>query len=127
MSPGRRADPRRSEAKGRVMGSDALLASLQERIKALEGRIHDLADVVNTLWLKDQVRQLREKGKLMPGTPRIRRGVDHPLAKLNPELIRQLKERHAAGESLRALAKEAGVDPETLRRAFLGRTWRQAG
>lgn len=52
------------------------------------------------------------------------RGERHKLAKLNEDAVRQIRARYATGEvSLRALARDYGVDRATLKSAVAGRTW----
>lgn len=57
------------------------------------------------------------------GKPGSVRGVKHGQAKLTPEIVLDLRHRHKMGESFKALARELGVDPETVTRAIKRKTW----
>ena len=48
-------------------------------------------------------------------------GVDHPLAKLNDDAVREIRSKV---ENTSALAAKYGVDKATIRRVLRGQTWR---
>lgn len=56
---------------------------------------------------------------------RVLRGEAHPNSKLDRAQIDAYRERHAQGESYRALAREAGVAPNTVIEAVKGHTYRK--
>ena len=58
---------------------------------------------------------------------RVARGTRVHGAKLNDELVEQLRERHVAGELVRDLAREVGMHVATLSAALRGETWGHAG
>ena len=51
-------------------------------------------------------------------------GAGHHYAKLTQEIVDQMRIRRAKGESLTALAREAGVTPSTAFKAIEGYTWK---
>ena len=53
-----------------------------------------------------------------------RRGSKHPLARLNTLKVKRIRERIAAGDAKKVLAREYGVDPKTIRSAVNGTSWR---
>lgn len=53
-------------------------------------------------------------------------GEEHPNSKLTVEDVRAARTRHAAGTSIRQLAREHGVDRKTMHYAVSGRTWARA-
>lgn len=56
--------------------------------------------------------------------PKVRRGEEHPNAKLTRAQIDAYRERKEAGESYRALGREAGVSHHTVADAVERRTYR---
>ncbi len=44
--------------------------------------------------------------------------------KLTPDMVREARRRHAAGETAKAIAEEWGVDNSSLSRAIKGELWR---
>jgi hypothetical protein len=48
----------------------------------------------------------------------------HPLAKLNPALVRDIRRRYAAGENQRQLAEAFGVSQATIACVTSGRLWK---
>lgn len=55
------------------------------------------------------------------------RGETHPDAKLTAEMVLEFRRRHAAGEGICALAREAPVSRPTLSAAIRGTTWAHLG
>lgn len=53
----------------------------------------------------------------------IKRGESNPQAKLTVVLVDQARKRHAAGETIKGLAREYGVHSKTMRSAIRGETW----
>lgn len=51
-------------------------------------------------------------------------GTHHPLAKLNDEIVLEIRRRAASGESKHSLARRFGVDRATIRSAVNGATWK---
>ena len=60
----------------------------------------------------------------MANKGRSSRGEDRPLAKLTEEIVRSMRTRHAAGESISSLARQIGVSVATARKAIRGLKWR---
>jgi NUMOD4 motif/HNH endonuclease len=60
--------------------------------------------------------------KVRHGTDR--RGERHPRARLTDEIVRQARERRAAGETVAALSAEYGITPSAMSKAIRGDTWR---
>lgn len=56
-----------------------------------------------------------------------RRGEAKPNAKLTEARVIEARRRVAAGEPLRPIARECGVDAKTLRDAVTGRSWAHVG
>jgi hypothetical protein len=54
-------------------------------------------------------------------------GEAHYAAKLNEEMVRELRARAAAGEVIVHLAREFGMNDGTVRDAIAGRTWTHLG
>lgn len=53
-------------------------------------------------------------------------GVRHRSAKLNPDLVRQIRDEYARGEAgYRVISQRFGITPENVRDVVLRRTWRQ--
>jgi len=57
------------------------------------------------------------------GRGRVPMGVNHRLAKLNPDVAKDIRRRAANGEGHRALGREYGVDHKTIGGVVHGRTW----
>ena len=58
-------------------------------------------------------------------TTHVKRGVDHPHAKLNPDAIRDIRARHKTGELYKVLAYEYGVRISTIAGICHWRLWRE--
>jgi hypothetical protein len=65
--------------------------------------------------------EVREVFDALPDYPRI---DIHAGMKLNEDSVRELRARHAQGESCRALANEFGVARSTLIELLAGRSWK---
>lgn len=76
-------------------------------------------DVSNLEYI-DGVKHMRLHKKGKPGSVR---GTRHGQAKLNPDVVQDARRRHATGETFAFLARENGVDPESMMRAIRGITW----
>lgn len=61
---------------------------------------------------------------LVANLPAPRSGQDHPMAKLNDSLVREIRARAANGEPRRDLAGAFGVSLETITGVVLFRTWK---
>lgn len=74
----------------------------------------------------DNVRDCIAKGRFSYPRfdPATRRGELNPCARMTRETVAEAKRRHAAGESLRSIARGLGVAAETVRRAVRGESWR---
>ena len=71
---------------------------------------------------KDNARDRDAKGRCHP----LRNvGECNGSAKLTPSLVRDIRARHAAGETYYRLAKEYGVDIKTMYRVVRGLTWKE--
>lgn len=55
---------------------------------------------------------------------RPRRGKAHHAAKLNPAMVREIRERHTTGELQKDLAEEFGVNFRTISEICRRVTWR---
>lgn len=55
---------------------------------------------------------------------RMRRGVDMPGAKLDPDKVREIRGRTAAGETQNAIARALGVSPAAISHVLDGRNWK---
>lgn len=53
----------------------------------------------------------------------VARGTRAPGAKLNDELVKEIRERYFAGEGSNSLGREYGVDRHTIHCAAIGRNW----
>jgi lambda repressor-like predicted transcriptional regulator len=53
----------------------------------------------------------------------LKRGTEHRFAKLTPDLVVAIRQRFAAGEKLRALAREFGMSRGSLSSVLRGDTW----
>jgi hypothetical protein len=54
----------------------------------------------------------------------VKRGEDNPAAKLNPDIVREIRTRHSNGDiSIGALARHYGVCHEAVRGIILRRRW----
>jgi hypothetical protein len=51
------------------------------------------------------------------------RGVIHGSARLNPEIVREIRRRHGCGESVVAIAADFGVTHQNISRITRGQTW----
>lgn len=51
------------------------------------------------------------------------KGVSHHNAKLNPELVLEIKSSHKEGESQRSLSRRFGVDRNIIRWVLSGKIW----
>lgn len=51
-------------------------------------------------------------------------GIEHHSARLDSEKVREIRRRHSAGESPRALAAEFGVSRETIWKVATRRNWK---
>jgi hypothetical protein len=85
----------------------------------------DVPDCVNPAHLfaatqRDNVADMDAKGRRANGD-----SLKH--ARLTSESVRSARERVAAGESVRAVARDLGVDHSTLWFAVTGKAWRHAG
>lgn len=52
------------------------------------------------------------------------RGSARPLAALTEDIVRQCRDRAAAGETITVLAAEFGVSKPTMHKAVVGKTWK---
>jgi hypothetical protein len=66
---------------------------------------------------------MRHSYKVLGQQPTRLLGESCPVHKLTDRTVREVRTRHASGESCLSLAREFGVGAETIRRAVLGRTW----
>lgn len=81
---------------------------------------------------KDNIDDMDAKGRRVVGfcpnnKPPLYKADDHPKAKLTSKLVLSLRERHANGEALCALARECGLNKSAMRRALRGETWQEVG
>jgi hypothetical protein len=81
---------------------------------------------------RDNVADMDTKGRRVVGInpdnkPPTLRADAHPGAKLTSTLVKRLRERHAEGEALCALARECGINKSAMRSALRGKTWPEAG
>lgn len=51
-------------------------------------------------------------------------GDAHPFAKLNSELVRELRLAHSSGKSCHAMSRELGVSPTTVHKVITGKSWK---
>lgn len=70
---------------------------------------------------QDNVRDMDERGRRVNNP---RRGEAHGNAKLTLELVLAARRAHAAGESVRSIARRLGVSSPTMTSAIRGKTWR---
>lgn len=85
------------------------------------------------LFLGDRAtnnRDMLSKGRHRKGgskTPKAQckypRGVAHPMAKLTPDIVRKMRETHAAGVSVLETARRFSVNRTAARKAIKGITW----
>ena len=66
----------------------------------------------------DNVRDMREKGRNVDLTRRI--GTDHPRAKINPEIVRAIRDR---SNTVKRLNELYGVNKAMVDNVRRGRTW----
>lgn len=69
--------------------------------------------------IKDNSADMMAKGRR-----RGPEGTDHPGSKLNPDLVREMRARHANGETIRDLAEAFGVCTTVTRKAVLRQSWK---
>ncbi len=76
-----------------------------------------------------QVENMHDMWSKGRGVPRsFPSGTEHPAAKLDPERVRALRVRYAAGGiSLKKLGAEFDLDASTAHDIVRGRTWKDAG
>jgi hypothetical protein len=60
---------------------------------------------------------------LGPTLPVPKRGEAHPNARLNAEMVREIRASYRAGFRYQEIAADLGVSPETVRNVLIGRTW----
>jgi hypothetical protein len=79
----------------------------------------------------ENMRDAKDKGRLPCGERHAakmrlvtRHGEDRPEAKLTAEIVRSMRNRAAAGEKIKSLAAEFGVDNSTASVAIARKTWR---
>lgn len=70
---------------------------------------------------KDNVQDMDVRGRRVSNP---RRGEAHGNAKLTWEIVVKAREAHAAGESIRSLARRYSVSSPTMTSALRGKTWR---
>jgi DNA invertase Pin-like site-specific DNA recombinase len=66
------------------------------------------------------------RAALAANPERIRRGENHPRAKLLQSDVTEMKARFADGASIASLARAYGVDRRTVRRVLVGESWKPA-
>lgn len=74
------------------------------------------------LWLgtnKDNTQDMFQKGREAP-----QHGTHNPMAKLNDEKVKEIKQRLANGESQRDIARSCHVCFQTINLIAVGKTWR---
>ena len=73
----------------------------------------------------DNMRDGYSKGRMLSQNhpERMARGARQWCAKLTPEIVREIRRRRAAGETIAALAREYGVGRRTLQDVVHRRTW----
>lgn len=80
----------------------------------------------------DNMQDAKQKGRTCSGDKngsrthieRMQRGVDRHNAKLNPDAVRLIREKHRNGVSIHCLAREFGVHLQTASCVVNGRTWK---
>ncbi len=55
----------------------------------------------------------------------IRRGFDHPRARLNPHLIRRIEMKRAGGQSFRGIARDLGISRHVIQDFISGKSYRK--
>lgn len=87
-------------------------------VNHLNGVRHD-ARAANLQWAtaKENQQHASERGTMA-------RGERHPNAKLNPDKVRDIRARHAAGESARSIAKSYGMNPINISSVVKRKLWR---
>jgi hypothetical protein len=101
---------------------------------AYEGAFGPIPDGLNVLHRCDVRHCVRpdhlflgthaENMKDMAQKGRAVRGVLNHNAKVTPEIVRRIRELHAAGWGAKRLARAFGLNRTTAREIFLGLTWR---
>jgi hypothetical protein len=61
---------------------------------------------------------------LGPTLPVPKRGEAHPHARLNAEMVREIRASYRAGFRYQEIAADLGVSPEAVRHVLTGKTWR---
>lgn len=74
----------------------------------------------------DNMRDCRDKGRLRIVNP-FSPGNRTAPTKLTESIVREVRSRTRSGEAVRAIARDLGVHPITIRDAVKGRTWRHVG
>jgi hypothetical protein len=67
------------------------------------------------------------KGRNAAQRPGVRNGTRNGRAKLTDNAVRELRARHAEGESMLSLARERGLAPSTVQNAIKSIRWRHVG
>lgn len=115
-----------------------MLTFVGPRPEGLQVRHLD-GDPLNNRWEPgDEAETIAAGGNLVYGTPSEnmldrarhgtwsagdRRGECHPMAVLTEALVREIRQRHAAGETITSLAVELGISKWTLYSAARGDRW----
>ena len=71
----------------------------------------------------DNMEDMRNKGRGYQLPPVKFVGESNGQAKLTREIVLLARQAHAAGRSVRSIAKEYGVSQPTMRFAVMGKTW----
>ncbi|WKB55988.1 HNH endonuclease [Eleftheria terrae] len=71
---------------------------------------------------RENLADMRRKGRGAP--PPIRLGVEQPLAKLDPDKVRQIFQLHRTGMTSNQLASHFGVSRATIHAVLTRKTWR---
>ena len=103
--------------------------NLVRYIRAYKGGVAELARIVGLSRASVQKIRRGDTWRHVEGglpSPRLNHGEHNRLAKLTTTIVREITARHASGEAIKALAREYKVNPQTLRNAIRGRTWKAA-
>lgn len=78
----------------------------------------------NGTWTHPERRPAGDRHYARTRPERLPRGVGHGMAVLTDAIVRDIRQRHAAGVRSGVLAGEYGVSPSTVRRIVARQTWK---
>jgi hypothetical protein len=89
-----------------------------------DNRLENLAWVSHAANMGHMVAHGTSRRHIIARKPEVLlRGNDHPGAKLTDDLVRELRQLHAGGMSINAIARKAGINHKTAACMLSGKTW----